>query len=147
LRRKEHPSVSLAFPPVGWQSTVWQPGQTTTVWEWLNTVVLQSQYRGSVQCPLPKQWKWEQILPICYNQQTSGKSILQWYTDRLHLSTAKSIHMQNWTQYGQVWKNKCKCPVRLISYLSKRMDTGVIQEPSRHQPKPVGCNDKANGDP
>jgi hypothetical protein len=33
--------VSLAFPPVGWQRTVWQPGHTTTVWEWLKTVVLQ----------------------------------------------------------------------------------------------------------
>jgi len=35
--------VSLAFPPVGWQSTVWQPGHTTTVWEWLNTVVMLKQ--------------------------------------------------------------------------------------------------------
>ena len=37
---KEHPSVSLALPPVGWQRTVWQLPHTTTVWEWLNTVVL-----------------------------------------------------------------------------------------------------------
>lgn len=40
FRRKEHPSVSRARPPVGWQSTVWQFPQITTVWEWLNTVVL-----------------------------------------------------------------------------------------------------------
>lgn len=37
---KEHPSVSLARPPVGWHNTVWQFPHTTTVWEWLNTVVL-----------------------------------------------------------------------------------------------------------
>jgi hypothetical protein len=30
--RKEQPSVSLALPPVGWQRTVEQPAQTTTVW-------------------------------------------------------------------------------------------------------------------
>lgn len=30
--RKEQPSVSLALPPVGWQSTVEQPAQMTTVW-------------------------------------------------------------------------------------------------------------------
>ncbi|RWW40425.1 hypothetical protein BHE74_00054164 [Ensete ventricosum] len=41
FRRKEQPSVSLARPPVGWQRTVWQFPQTTTVCEWLNTVVLQ----------------------------------------------------------------------------------------------------------
>jgi len=29
--RKEHPSVNLAFPPVGWQRTVEQPAQITTV--------------------------------------------------------------------------------------------------------------------
>jgi len=29
--RKEQPSVSLAFPPVGWQRTVAQPAQITTV--------------------------------------------------------------------------------------------------------------------
>lgn len=29
--RKEHPSVSLAFPPVGWQRTCEHPAQTTTV--------------------------------------------------------------------------------------------------------------------
>lgn len=29
--RKEQPSVSLALPPVGWQSTVEQPAQMTTV--------------------------------------------------------------------------------------------------------------------
>jgi hypothetical protein len=29
--RNEHPSVSLALPPVGWQSTVEQPAQMTTV--------------------------------------------------------------------------------------------------------------------
>jgi hypothetical protein len=30
--RKEQPSVSLALPPVGWQRTVVQPWQMTTVW-------------------------------------------------------------------------------------------------------------------
>lgn len=39
---KEHPSCSLALPPVGWHRTVWQFPHTTTVWEWLNTVVLQN---------------------------------------------------------------------------------------------------------
>lgn len=34
------PSVSFALPPVGVQSTVWQLGHSTTVCEWLNTVVL-----------------------------------------------------------------------------------------------------------
>ena len=31
LRLKEHPSVSLAFPPVGWQRTEEQPTHKTTV--------------------------------------------------------------------------------------------------------------------
>ena len=30
----------LALPPVGWQRTVEQPAQTTTVWAWLKTVVI-----------------------------------------------------------------------------------------------------------
>eukprot|EP00795_Rhopilema_esculentum_P010367 gene10367-19068_t len=34
------PSVSLALPPVGWQSTVEQLTHNTTVWAWLNTVVI-----------------------------------------------------------------------------------------------------------
>ena len=38
--RKLHPSVSRALPPVGWQSTVEQPLQMTTVCAWLKTVVL-----------------------------------------------------------------------------------------------------------
>ena len=37
---KEHPSVSLAFPPVGWQRTVEQPTHKTTVCAWLKTVVI-----------------------------------------------------------------------------------------------------------
>lgn len=36
------PSVRRALPPVGTHSTVLQLGQTTTVWLWLNTVVLQT---------------------------------------------------------------------------------------------------------
>ena len=32
--RKEQPSVKRALPPVGWQSTVEQPAQTTTVCAW-----------------------------------------------------------------------------------------------------------------
>ena len=38
--RKEHPSVSLALPPVGVHSTVLQPGHITTLVELLNTVVI-----------------------------------------------------------------------------------------------------------
>jgi len=38
----EHPSVSRALPPVGWQSTVEQLPQSTTVCAWLNTVVLRA---------------------------------------------------------------------------------------------------------
>ena len=34
------PSVSLALPPVGVQRTAEQLLHTTTLWEWLNTVVL-----------------------------------------------------------------------------------------------------------
>lgn len=34
------PSVRRAFPPVGWQRTVEQPTHNTTVWAWLNTVVI-----------------------------------------------------------------------------------------------------------
>lgn len=37
---KEQPSVRRALPPVGWQSTVEQPPQITTVCAWLKTVVL-----------------------------------------------------------------------------------------------------------
>ena len=36
------PSVSLALPPVGVHSTAEQLLHTTTLWEWLNTVVLHS---------------------------------------------------------------------------------------------------------
>ena len=32
--------TNLALPPVGWQRTVEHPAQTTTVWAWLNTVVI-----------------------------------------------------------------------------------------------------------
>ena len=38
--RKEQPSASRALPPVGSQSRVPQARHTTTVCEWLNTVVL-----------------------------------------------------------------------------------------------------------
>jgi hypothetical protein len=41
--RNEQPSVSLALPPVGWQSTVEQPAQITTVWAWEKTVVMVKQ--------------------------------------------------------------------------------------------------------
>jgi len=41
--RKEQPSVSLAFPPVGWHSTVEQPPQMTTVWACEKTVVMVKQ--------------------------------------------------------------------------------------------------------
>lgn len=38
--RNEQPSVSRAFPPVGWHRTVEHPTHKTTVWAWLNTVVI-----------------------------------------------------------------------------------------------------------
>lgn len=38
--RKEQPSVSLALPPVGWQRTVEQPAQMTTVCACEKTVVI-----------------------------------------------------------------------------------------------------------
>jgi len=38
--RKLHPSVSLAFPPVGWHKTDEQEAQKTTVVAWENTVVI-----------------------------------------------------------------------------------------------------------
>lgn len=41
--RKEQPSVNLAFPPVGWQRTVEQPAQMTTVWACEKTVVIAKQ--------------------------------------------------------------------------------------------------------
>jgi hypothetical protein len=41
--RKEQPSVSLALPPVGWQRTVEQPAQTTTVSACEKTVVIVKQ--------------------------------------------------------------------------------------------------------
>ena len=41
--RNEQPSVSLALPPVGWQSTVVQPWQMTTVWACEKTVVIVKQ--------------------------------------------------------------------------------------------------------
>ena len=45
---KYPPSVSLALPPVGVQSTAEQLLHTTTLWEWLNTVVLhKSIYRSA----------------------------------------------------------------------------------------------------
>lgn len=43
FRRNEHPSVSRALPPVGWQSTVEQPPQMTTVWACEKTVVMVKQ--------------------------------------------------------------------------------------------------------
>ena len=41
--RNEQPSVSLALPPVGWQRTVEQPAQMTTVWACEKTVVIVKQ--------------------------------------------------------------------------------------------------------
>ncbi len=38
--------MSLALPPVGVQSTAEQLLHTTTLWEWLNTVVLQDNIHG-----------------------------------------------------------------------------------------------------
>src|ERR1700759_4336470 len=38
--RNEQPSVSLALPPVGWQRTVEQPAQMTTVWACEKTGVI-----------------------------------------------------------------------------------------------------------
>ena len=35
--------MSLALPPVGWQRTVEQPAQMTTVWAWEKTVVMVKQ--------------------------------------------------------------------------------------------------------
>ena len=35
--------LAPARPPVGWQSTAEQEPQSTTVWEWLNTVVMLKQ--------------------------------------------------------------------------------------------------------
>lgn len=43
LRRKEQPSVRRALPPVGWQRTVEQPAQMTTVWACEKTVVIVKQ--------------------------------------------------------------------------------------------------------
>lgn len=37
---KELPSVRRAWPPVGWHRTAEQLPHNTTVWEWLNTVVM-----------------------------------------------------------------------------------------------------------
>lgn len=37
---KEHPSVSLAFPPVGWHKTVEHDPQMTTVWACEKTIVM-----------------------------------------------------------------------------------------------------------
>jgi hypothetical protein len=41
--RNEHPSVSLALPPVGWQSTVVHPWHITTVCACEKTVVMVKQ--------------------------------------------------------------------------------------------------------
>ena len=41
--RKEQPSVRRALPPVGWQRTVEQPAQMTTVWACEKTVVMVKQ--------------------------------------------------------------------------------------------------------
>lgn len=43
MRLKLQPSLSLAFPPVGTHRTALQLGHTTTVCEWLNTVVIEKQ--------------------------------------------------------------------------------------------------------
>lgn len=63
--KQEAPSVRRARPPVGVQSTDEQLLQTTTVWEWLNTVVLQDKilYQPSVQMAFPYAQK-ENILVI-----------------------------------------------------------------------------------
>ncbi len=51
FRRKEHPSVSLALPPVGWHKTVLQFPHSTTVCAWLKTVVLPNKRNQSVRIP------------------------------------------------------------------------------------------------
>lgn len=43
FRRNEQPSVRRALPPVGWQSTVVQPWQMTTVCACEKTVVMVKQ--------------------------------------------------------------------------------------------------------
>lgn len=43
FRRNEQPSVRRALPPVGWQRTVEQPAQMTTVWACEKTVVMVKQ--------------------------------------------------------------------------------------------------------
>ena len=42
-REGNTPSVSLAFPPVGWHSTLVHEGQTTTVCAFEKTVVMAKQ--------------------------------------------------------------------------------------------------------
>ena len=49
-RQLVSPSVSLALPPVGVHSTAEQLLHTTTLWEWLNTVVLHTAADRSENC-------------------------------------------------------------------------------------------------
>ena len=80
---KEHPSVSLARPPVGWHKTVWQFPHTTTVWEWLKTVVMLKQPWHLTS--MKKEFgDWTRRLSLCFLFSNSAggfsKSISFWRT-------------------------------------------------------------------
>lgn len=89
--RKEHPSVSLARPPVGWQSTVWQLPHTTTVWEWLNTVVLSTHKHKQPITQINKKHELVSHDQFIYFPKTQINSITRNWN--LHVKAALTFHI------------------------------------------------------
>jgi hypothetical protein len=69
--RNEQPSVSLALPPVGWQRTVVQPWQMTTVWACEKTVVIVKQ-PGHLTSMKKERGAGTRVLSLCLRASATG---------------------------------------------------------------------------
>ena len=67
----EHPSVSLALPPVGWQRTCEQPAQTTTLCACENTVVMVKQ-PGHLTSMKKDRGAGTRVLSLCLRASAAG---------------------------------------------------------------------------
>jgi hypothetical protein len=69
--RNEHPSVSRALPPVGWQSTCEQPAHWTTVWACEKTVVIVKQ-PGHFTSMKKERGPGTRVLSLCLRASAAG---------------------------------------------------------------------------
>lgn len=82
------PSVRRALPPVGTHSTVLQLGHTTTVWLWLNTVVLWGKQGGE-----RRGGRGERAAVLSTQRQKSSKTVL-----------CRSCLLEVWQRLIQLWE-------------------------------------------